>query len=302
MAFGDKPKRCWIIPQECLSPDDLVLGSILKYPNDPIDILNRRKVEPVDPSDILSEREQVTKSFTDALNTGFGSKVGASSVLAAVLGASPFVQGNWSKGTSFTIEATNVRAQHFTPSPAYVNRALRTRQVDAFVRESFFYAPIYMVVGVTVAKTMSRKSERSRDRGGGAGLGIGPPGLGLEVSGELTANHETQSSYQDSVEEDVVLAYRLRRFRYSKRKDGFKGKKQDEISHVHYSLPEKMLRSGEPIEVVAEFAGFEEDEEDEESYVPAFSRFEGDDIVASDVEMAGFVEGGTDEEDTDDAS
>ena len=146
MAFGDKPKRYWIIPQECLSPDDLVLGSILKYPNDPIDILNRRKVEPVDPLDILSEREQVTKSFTDALNSGFGSKVGASSVLAAVLGASPFIEGNWSKGTSFTIEATNVRAQHFTPSPSYVNRALRTQQVDAFVRAMNYDKPIQDVI------------------------------------------------------------------------------------------------------------------------------------------------------------
>lgn len=290
MAFSDKPKRHWIIPQECLAPDDLVLGSILKYPNDPIDILNRKDVEPVDPSTIVSEREQVTKSFTDALDTGFGSKIGASSVLAAVLGASPFIEGIWTKSTSYTIEATHVRAQRFIPTAAYVNKALRTQQVDAFVRSSLFSAPVYMVVGVAVAKTLSRKAERSRNRGGGAGMGIGPPGTGVEVSAELTANHEVQSTYNDSVENEVVLAYRLRRFRYSKRKDEFMKREQDETKHARYSLGEKVSGSED-----------DEDDDDDDSYVPAYSYFEADDIAASDIEMAGFLEG-TDKEDSDASS
>jgi hypothetical protein len=130
MAFSDRAKKYWIIPEECLDPDDLVLGSILKYPNDPIDILNRKEVEPIDPSAIISEREQATKGFSDALDTGFGSKIGASPVLAVVLGASPFVEGNWKKGTSYTFEATKVRAQRFIPTAGYVNKALRTQQVD----------------------------------------------------------------------------------------------------------------------------------------------------------------------------
>ncbi|KAM0235979.1 hypothetical protein ACHAPO_005201 [Fusarium lateritium] len=289
MAFSDKPKRHWIIPQECLSPEDLVLGSILKYPNDPIDTLNRKEVEPIDLSAVVSEREQVTKSFTDALDAGFGSKVGASSVLAAILGVSPFIEGNWSKTTSFTIEAKNVRAQHFIPSKPYVDKALRTQQVDSFVRNSLFSAPVYMVVGVTVAKAVSRTAERSHDRGGGAGMGIGPPGTGVEVSAELTANHGAQSTYYDLVEDDVVLAYRLRRFRYSKRKDEFRRAKQDETKHTRYTV-EKLLRSKVDDE--------EDEEDDDDTYVPTFSYFEGDDIVASDVEMAGFTEG-TDEEDSD---
>ncbi|GKU03430.1 unnamed protein product [Fusarium langsethiae] len=292
MAFSDKPKRHWIIPQECLSPVDLVLGSILKYPSDPIDILNRNEVEPIDPSAIVSEREQVTKSFTDVLDTGFNSKIGASSVLAAVLGASPFVEGNWSKCTSFTIEAKNVRAQRFIPSESYVDKALRTPQVDVFVRNSLFSAPIYMVVGVAVAKTLSRTAERSRSRGGGGGMGIGPPGTGVEVSAELTANHGAESTYHDSVEDEVVLAYRLRRFRYSKRKDEFKRAKQDETKHALYRLENRVLRSGDEDE--------DDEEDDDNTYFPAFSYFEGDDIVASDVEMAGFVES-TDEVDSDDA-
>ncbi|KAM0244373.1 hypothetical protein ACHAP5_006280 [Fusarium lateritium] len=282
MAFSDKAKKYWIIPQECLGPDDLVLGNILKFPNDPIDILNRKKVEPIDPSAIVSEREQVTKGFSDALDTGFSSKIGASPVLAAVLGASPFVEGNWKKGTSYTFEATKVRAQRFIPTAAYVNRALRTQDVDAFVRNSFFSAPVYMVVGTAVAKSLSRTAERSRGRGGGAGMGIGPPGLGVEVSAELTANRDTESTYHDSTDEDVVLAYRLRRFQYSKRKDEFKRRDQDETKHARYSAEEPL--------------GSEEEEEEDEDYVATFSYFDGDDVVAPETDTAGFVQGVDEEE------
>ncbi|KAF4964384.1 hypothetical protein FSARC_7683 [Fusarium sarcochroum] len=288
MAFSDKPKKHWIIPPECLKPEDLVLGNILKFPNDPVEILNKNEVEPIDPSAIVHEREQVTKSFTDAVDVGFGSKIGASSVLAAVIGASPSVEGNWGKGTSYTIEATKVRAQRFIPSTAYVNKALRTQEVGEFVRKSFFTAPIYMVVGIAVANTVSRTAERSRKRGGGAGIGIGPPGTGVEVSAELNANRETHSSYHDSTEGDVVLAYRLRRFRYSKRKDEFTRKDADETKHARYGLDQDKSESEESEE--------EGGAEGESGYVAAFSYFDGDDVVASDADMAGFVEVGNEED------
>ncbi|KAF5024993.1 hypothetical protein F66182_2944 [Fusarium sp. NRRL 66182] len=284
MSFGDKSKKHWIIPQECLSPDDLVLGSILKYPNDPVDILNRKEVEPVDSSAVINEREHVTKSFTDALDVGLGSKLGASSVLAAVIGAAPFVEGNWTKGTSYSIEATRVRSQRFIPSDTYMNKALRTKEVTAFVRQSFFSAPIYMVVGVAIANTISRTTATSRGRGAGAGIGIGPPGIGVEVSAELSANRETQSSYHDSIEDgDVVLAYRLRGFQYSKRKDEFKSNKTDETKHARYSLDEDS-ESG--------------DEEDEDGYIANFSYFEGDDVAAS-ADMVEFTQPGDDDDDSD---
>jgi hypothetical protein len=96
-----------------------------------------------------------------------------------------------------------------------------------------------MVVGTAVARTLSRTAEKSRGRGGSAGIGVGPPGLGVEVSAGLTANRDTESTYHDSTNEYVVLAYRLRHFQYSKRKDGFKRRDQDETKHARYSLEEQ---------------------------------------------------------------
>ncbi|KAH7143370.1 hypothetical protein DER46DRAFT_619035 [Fusarium sp. MPI-SDFR-AT-0072] len=276
MAFSNKSKKSWIIPQASLSPDDLVLGSILKRPGDPTDILNRQVVEPVDPSNIIKEREQVTKSFIDALDVSFGSKLGASSVLASIIGASPSLEGTWAKGVSVSIEATNVRAQHFLPSADYVNRALHTKVIDDYVHQSFFSAPVYMVVGVAVASKLSRTTNASSDKGGGVGIGISPPGTGIEVSAEWSATCGSQSSYHDSVAEDVVLAYRLRRFRYSRRRDEFIQKDEYESKHARYGTDQEDLTA--------------EENEDGGNYVAVFSYFDGDDFTAVQAGNQGFAE------------
>lgn len=284
MTFGNKSRKYWIIPQASLSPDDLVLGSILKTPNDPIDILNRRAVEAVDPLHVIKEREQLTKSLSSALDSGFGSALSASSILATVLGLSPTLEGNWSKGASDAIEATNVRAQHFIPPEDYVNKALRTPEVDAFARQSFFSAPIYMVVGVAVASTLSRKEDVSSARGGKTGIALGPPGTGIEVSAELSANREHKSGYQDSVGEEVVLAYRVRRFRYSRRQDKFVKKGEDETKHARYAADEEES----------------EDEEDEESNeIAVFSYFDDEDVATDSTGLLGFGEIGDSDDDSD---
>ena len=284
MLFSITSKKYWIIPQESFAPGDLPLGSILKRPNDPVDILNRHTLVPIDLSNIISEREQLNKSLGGALDRGFGAGLGCSSVLAAVLGATPTIEVNWTKGRSDNIEATRVRAQHFSPPPDYVNNALRTPEVDGFVRQSFFSAPIYMVVGVAVARTLSRTYHVSQDRRGKLGAGLGPPGTGVELSAELLASQGSRLSYHDSVEEDVILAYRLRRFRYSRMRDDFVEKDEDETKHARFGTDE-----GDLPEV--------EDEEDVKQ-IAVFSYFDGEDVSPDDAGMSGFEESGDDYDDS----
>lgn len=283
MPFKNKSKKYWIIPQESLCPDDLPLGSILKRPNDPIDILNRNAVEAIDVSLIIKEREQISKSLSSAVSNGFGVNLETSTVLAAVIGGSPNVGTEWSRSSEDSIEATKVRAQHFSPSDEYANRALRTQLVSDYVGQSFFTAPVFMIVGVAVASTLSRSAGKSRNLGLKAGAGIGPPGTGVEVSADISTNRELKSNYEDAVENDVVLAYRLRRFRYSKFRDHFSKKKEDESDHARYELDSKT-------------AGSDEDSDDDASYVPVFSYFEGDDVVGGEGGFTELDEDGDDSE------
>lgn len=280
MPWGNQAKKYWIIPQECFAPESLVLGQILKEANDPLHALNRRAVVQIDPLDILHEREQVSKSIGSALETGFGANLGASSVLAAIIGASPSVDGKWSSSASDSIEAAGVRVSHFDPSEEYVNKALRTDTISRFVQKNFFSAPIYMVVGVAIARTLSRSANSSSDKGGGANVGVGPPGLGVEISAGLSANVGNKSNYSDSVEDDVVLAYRVRRFRYSKRRKEFDRKEQDETKHARFGLDEEDSHRGE-----------EEEEDEDDDMEPVFTYFDDNDESQEKAgQMGGFPE------------
>ncbi|KAH6884148.1 hypothetical protein B0T10DRAFT_463029 [Thelonectria olida] len=271
MTFNPQSKKCWIVPDESLPPDFLVLGSILKRPNEPMDILNRHTVTKIDPSVIDEEREQITKSIVKASNAGFSFGLGLSSVLASIVGAGPSLDANRAKSVSYLINAANVRAQHFIPPDDYVNRALRAKKVDDYVRQSGYNAKVYMVVGVAVASKVSRTAIGSKDKGGGAGIAVGPPGTALEVSADVHANRGSGSLYQDTVE-NVILAYRLRRFRYSKIRDEFK--QRDEVKAALYRADQEDSAA--------------EEEEDEEDFVAGFTYFDGVDVSAADAGMKGF--------------
>ncbi|CEJ90301.1 hypothetical protein VHEMI06093 [[Torrubiella] hemipterigena] len=276
MPFNNKTKKYWIIPQESLDPKDLPLGSILKQPNDVIDVLNRGEVLAIDERHIIKEREQISKSIKDSAEKGFGFNLDASSVLAAIIGASPDVGTEWSNAKGDSIEATKVRAEHFSPSEEYAKTLFSTENVTEYIGKSVFTAPVYLVVGLAIASTIVRSVSKSQKISGKAGVGLGPPGTGVEISGDVSGNLQVESSYSDAVNEDVVLAYRVRRFRYSKLRGRIVKSKEDETDHSIY----KHGAEGDS----------EEEEEDDYITTAAFSYFEDDDVIARDFGLGGFTE------------
>lgn len=286
MPFNNKTKKYWIIPQESLDPKDLPLGSILKQPNDVIDVLNRGEVLAIDERHIIKEREQISKSIKDSAEKGFGFNLEASSILAAIIGASPNAGTEWSNAKGDSIEATKVRAEHFSPSEEYAKKLFSTQNVAEYIGKSVFTAPVYLVVGLAIANTITRSASKSQKISGKAGVGLGPPGTGVEISGDVSGNRQFESSYSDAVNEDVVLAYRVRRFRYSKLRGRVVKSKEDETVHSRY-------------EHGAETESGEEEEDDDYVTTAAFSYFEDDDVIARDFGLEGFIEGNDDGADED---
>ena len=277
MAFYTGSKKYWIVPQESLDPDAFQLGHVLKRPDDVFDILNKHDVEPIDASYIINECEIVSKSFKEAISNVFRVKLEVAPVIASIIGRNPNFDIEWARASGDSFEATKVRARHVVPTEEYVNRALRRQKILDYVRKSFFTAPVYMVVGVSVASSVKRKYIPYGD------AGSGQQGSGMKISANLSTHRMVQSEKKDAVEEDVVLAYRLRRFRYSKRRDHFDRKKEDESKHARYGLGEEDTSS---------------DQDEEDSYVAQFSYFADEDVDAADVGMAGFVEDHDGEEDS----
>lgn len=281
MSFGDNTKKYWIVPSATLGPEDLVLGTVLRKPNNVIDTLNRNAVEPIEIGHIIHEKEQVKKSIGNAFDVGFGAELGASSALAAIIGGAPTVEGNWKSGISDSIEATQIRASHFSPTADYVNRALQTPEIKAYVRQSFFTTPVYMVVGVAVASSIEREFSRSKSHDGKVGADVGLAGTGLDVSASVSANRGSEQKYGDKVEGDVVLAYRARRFRYSRMKEVFVGK--DETKHGRYSTNQDEDENKDDDDD-------DTDDDDDENEFAVFSYFEANDVSATEAGAAGFEE------------
>lgn len=282
MPFNNKTKKYWIIPQESLDPKDLLLGSVLTQPNNVIDVLNRGEVTPINAKYIIREREQISKSIQNSIDKGVGLNFEISSALAPIIGATPKTKTEWSGANRDSIEATKVRAEHFSPPEDYAKALFLNKNVAEYIGKSVFTAPVYLVVGVAIASTVVRTAEKSHTRGAEAGVGLGPPGLGVDLSAEVSGKHQTESSYKDAVDEEVVLAYRVRRFRYSKLRGRIVKAKEDETGHSRYEHGDS---SGG-------------DDEEEEDYVntAAFSYFEDEDVVAREFGLRGFAEEGEDED------
>ncbi|VUC32732.1 unnamed protein product [Clonostachys rosea] len=285
MSFGDTTKKYWIVPSVTLAPKDLVLGTVLRKPNNVIDTLNRRAVEPIHIDDIIHEKEQVKKCIGNAFDVGFGAELGASSALAAIIGGAPTIGGNWKSGISESIEATQIRASHFSPTADYVNRALQTPEIKAYVRQSAFVTPVYMVVGVAIASSIERGFTKSKNKDGKVGADVGLAGTGLDVSASVSANRGSEQKYGDKVEGDVVLAYRARRFRYSKRKEVFVAKSEDEKKHGRFDTGQ-----GEYENKANDEDDDDSDGDEDESEFAVFSYFEANDVSAAEAGAAGFEE------------
>ncbi|CAG9996947.1 unnamed protein product [Clonostachys byssicola] len=281
MSFGDTTKKYWIVPSATLGPEDLVLGTVLRKPNNVIEALNRNAVEPIEIGHIIHEKEQVKKSIGNAFDVGFGAELGASSALAAIIGGAPTVEGNWKSGISNSIEATQIRASHFSPTADYVNRALQTPEIKAYVRQSFFTTPVYMVVGVAVASSVSREFTRSKSKDGKVGADVGIAGTGLDISASVSVNRGSEQKYGDQVEGDVVLAYRARRFRYSRRKEVFVRNSEDEKKHGKYSTDQGEEQNKDDDDE-------DDDDDDDENEFAEFSYFEANDVSATEAGAAGF--------------
>ncbi|KAK7214727.1 hypothetical protein V2G26_002730 [Clonostachys chloroleuca] len=140
-----------------------------------------------------------------------------------------------------------------------------------------------MVVGVAVASSVEREFTRSKSKDGKVGADVGIAGTGLDVSASVSANRGTEQKYGDKVEGDVVLAYRARRFRYSRRKEVFVRNSEDEKKHGKYSTDqdEEQNKDGDD--------DYDDDEDDENEFAE-FSYFEQNDVSATEAGVAGFEE------------
>lgn len=234
------------IPQDT----DIVLGNIIKDPADPERPLNARDRLPIPEADLRRSEVQGWKDDVDK-QRGIGGGVNAS--FLSPLGASFNLKHSFQKGQQDRLEARHLKTVHFDPTPAYILQSFHNSpDVLKYINDTSFKKKLYMVIGTKVAYGAKRSKAKSHLNETSVGLGAtGLPGLEAGPEASLNSKDSRITSFDEST--PFVLAFRLRRIRYSRGKN--KLDLNDYTKAASYSLkedeidPRKEIGQHDPITV-----------------------------------------------------
>jgi hypothetical protein len=207
----------WLVPRYPEEPGTImVLGSIITDPYDLESSLNRRSgVTPIPKEDIRDNSNAVKRQIQSNLSSN-------SSVLFKAMPDLPLfgggiaVGGRLTKGVETIVNALNVRAKVFIPTPEYMEIALENPEIKAFVKKGLFAKSLYIIVGVATTSQLTIKETQSVDAGGSVEGNLKPPNSGTELAVKIDHDQGGKSTSELEVKEDCDFAYRVREFQYSK--------------------------------------------------------------------------------------
>jgi len=174
------------------------------------------------PEDAIQEFAPVPIQYDSSEFNSTSMDVGANFLALISLG----LLGSRTKESGVKYDSGGMTQLEFEPSSEYVNMSLAQEDVQKHIRSRstlFGSPPLYMVVGLRIAHGAKFTYFQAGKMDGGLALGtVGLSMVGSPVDPSIRFRHTTASNgYQTSaIDEDFVLAYRLRECKYS-RSSGF---------------------------------------------------------------------------------
>ncbi|KAL9110468.1 MAG: hypothetical protein Q9227_005012 [Pyrenula ochraceoflavens] len=210
-----------------------VLGNIIENPADAERPLNASDRIPIAEADLRRSEVRGWKDISDK-QRGIGGGVNAS--FLSPLGVSSNLNHKFQKGRQDTLEAAYLKTIHFDPSPKYILQSFHNSpSVLKYINDTNFKKKLYMVIGTKVVYDAKRSKGSSHLNETSVELGAtGLPGLAAGPEASLKLEDSRTTSFDAST--PFVLAFRLRRIRYSKGKNKLELK--DYSKAAKYSLQE----------------------------------------------------------------
>ena len=124
------------------------------------------------------------------------------------------VRAGFDVSSDCEITAKEVETCYFNLSDDYIRRSVAALDVKWFVAQSRNTVPLYMIVGLKIAKGAS--VGQGRDKAMGASAAVMTLGTGMDVGPKVSGSkaQTERESFQDS--SDFVLALRLERIRFKR--------------------------------------------------------------------------------------
>ncbi|KJX93958.1 hypothetical protein TI39_contig4230g00002 [Zymoseptoria brevis] len=208
-------KTYFISPNFDIAPPPagpLKLGHIIQGPDEP-------DIEPLNVDSYIA----APAPLPPMLKTGFSSS--RSKLLAGELGIWAQVMATmgvhasagFDRSSDDELNVREIEAQTFQPSLIYVQRSVAGLDVAAFLEQTRYIFPVYLITGLKIARGASIRSRSSRSINASGVVDLPIDGAQVASSGKLTHSRAEHGSFDDS--SDSILAFRIQRVRF-RVKDG----------------------------------------------------------------------------------
>ncbi|KAK2599172.1 hypothetical protein QQS21_005362 [Conoideocrella luteorostrata] len=204
----------WLVPRYPPNKGTLMkLGTILTRPGELESCLDLQGEKDI-PASSTYKHQLSTGPAQQNLQTDKGFAFRAILSISSFLGITGNVEGKRVGGVNTSVIAKNAEATVFIPTEDYMNKALRRREVEEYIRKTGWEEPLYVVVGVATADRLHLEETRSGTAQASGSLRANA--TGTDWSG-ITASHDkVNSSVRKSDLKDCDFAYRLKEINYSK--------------------------------------------------------------------------------------
>jgi hypothetical protein len=207
-----------------MSPGSVILGSILRLPQFPEEILNKGQIIPIDPT----PTPHTQSNYKETVKKAKKGKIGIWARVVKSVGAGAEVGAGANNTDDYEYSFEKLETTSFYPDPAYIEEAIKKSRMKMYL-EGSENAPVYMVTGVKVVRGANSivKTKMAKGREAHAYCGISatvfgsPVNIGPSIDGSKSRTHEV--SFGGSTDagdiSDFVIGYRLRIITFEKKDD-----------------------------------------------------------------------------------
>lgn len=200
--------------RDCPPSGPIALGNIIVSPSVPEEALN---------SNLIPPTETIHESYQTNWQAEMGhhkdGKLGIWTGFLQFLGIGVDVGVEHSRYYGDIYRFDRLETHFFLPSTEYVEKCVRSPNVQDHIIKSRFRSNIYMVTGIKIARGASIASIRLRERGTYLHFGVNgaPLGLPLSIGPEASISSASTHSVSFDGASDFVFAFRLREIHYSQK-------------------------------------------------------------------------------------
>ncbi|KAF4633529.1 hypothetical protein G7Y89_g4593 [Cudoniella acicularis] len=143
-----------------------------------------------------------------------------------------------------TLETT-----HFEPTRKFILDSLQDPEVSAYITNSYFKKPVYMITGLKIARGFKVTTKSSKSNDGDLKLGVDTTALGIPIQVgpdvKVVRTKRVNASFKEST--DCVFAYRVVRIRSMRAEGQFEVEDRDKGALLHGKNREEEQERGREV-------------------------------------------------------